>query len=182
MTSRQPMSDSMIPQVLAIVRRHAWLAVVVFGVVLAGAVTVATSLPDIYRATATVLVEHPGTTEGTGKSLIAAELETRLQTIGQEVLSQARLLKLMESFDLYPELRANGEDTAAVERLRRDIQVKPVRVESAAGRPTTVAFAITLRSRVPRRPQARQTRWPRSTSKRTGRSVYDRPARRGSRV
>jgi uncharacterized protein involved in exopolysaccharide biosynthesis len=149
MTSRQSMSDSMISEVLAIVRRHAWLAVVVFGVVLAGAVTVATSLPDIYRATATVLVEHPGTTEGTGKSLIAAELETRLQTIGQEVLSQARLLKLMESFDLYPELRANGADTVAVERLRRDIQVKPVRVESAAGRPTTVAFAITLRSRDP---------------------------------
>jgi polysaccharide biosynthesis transport protein len=85
---------------LAIVRRHGRLAAVVFLVVFAGAATVAMSLPDIYRATATVLVEHPGTTEENGKSLMAGELETRLQTIGQEVLSQARLLALMESFNL----------------------------------------------------------------------------------
>jgi polysaccharide biosynthesis transport protein len=139
--------DSTIARVLGVARRHAWLAVVVFEVTFAGAATVATSLPDIYRATATVLVEHPGTTEGTGKSLIAGELETRLQTIGQEVLSQARLQDLMESFDLYPELRAHGAYTAAAERLRRDIQVKLVRVEPAAGRPTTVAFSITFRCR-----------------------------------
>ena len=131
-----------------ILRRHARLAAVVFVVVFAGAATVAMSLPDVYSARATVLVEHPGTTEGAGKSLIAGELETRLQTIGQEVLSQARLTALMESFNLYPELREWGAHAAAVERLRRDIQVKPVRAE-LAGRPTTVAFGITFRTRDP---------------------------------
>src|SRR5436309_2754440 len=99
---------------LAVLQRHAWLAGAVFLVVLAGAATSAMSLPDIYRSTATVLVEHPGTTEGVGKSLIAGELETRLQTIGQEVLSQARLTALMDRFDLYPELRAHGAHAAAV--------------------------------------------------------------------
>jgi len=129
-------------------RRHWRLAVVVFLVTFAGAVTIAMSLPDVFRATATVLVEHPGTTDDSGKSLIVGELETRLQTIGQEVLSQARLLALMESFDLYPELREWGAHALAVERLRRDIQVKPVRAE-LAGRPTTVSFGITFRARDP---------------------------------
>src|SRR5438093_4526251 len=133
---------------LAVLRRHARLATVVFSVVLAGAATSAMSLPDIYRSTATVLVEHPRTTEGVGKSLIAGELETRLQTIGQEVLSQARLMALMASFNLYPELREWGAHATAVERLRRDIQVKLVRAE-LAGRPTTVAFGITFRARDP---------------------------------
>src|SRR5436309_8692483 len=133
---------------LAVLQRHAWLAGAVFLVVFAGAGTIAMSLPDIYRATATVLVEHPGTTEGSGKSLSAGELETRLQTIGQEVLSQARLMALMASFDLYPELREWGAHASAVERLRRDIQVKLVRAEPA-GRPTTVAFGITFRARDP---------------------------------
>jgi uncharacterized protein involved in exopolysaccharide biosynthesis len=64
------------------------------------------------------------------------------------VLSQARLMALMESFNLYPELREWGAHAAAVERLRRDIQVKPVRAE-LAGRPTTVAFGITFRTRDP---------------------------------
>src|SRR5438128_185395 len=134
---------------LAVLRRHTRLATVVFSVVLAGAATSAMSLPDIYRSTATVLVEHPGTTEGVGKSLIAGELETRLQTIGQEVLSQARLTALMDRFDLYPELRAHGAHAAAVERLRRDIQVKLTKAEPGAGRPTTVAFSIMFRWRHP---------------------------------
>ena len=133
---------------LTALRRHAWLAAIAFLVIFAGVATIAMSLPDIYRATATVLVEHPGTTEGSGKSLIAGELETRLQTIGQEVLSQARLMALMASFDLYPELREWGAHASAVERLRRDIQVKLVRAEPA-GRPTTVAFGITFRARDP---------------------------------
>src|SRR2546421_157889 len=77
-----------------LLRRHARLATVVFVVVFAGAATVAMSLPDVYSARATVLVEHPGTTEGPGKSLIAGELETRLQTIGQEVVRQASAARL----------------------------------------------------------------------------------------
>jgi len=36
-------------QALAILRRHAWLAAIVFVVIFAGAVTVAMSLPDIAR-------------------------------------------------------------------------------------------------------------------------------------
>src|SRR2546430_374336 len=109
---------------LAIWRRHQRLATLVFSAVLAGATTFAMSLPDIYRSTATVLVEHPGVAEGVARSAIASELETRLNTIGQAVLSQTRLRVLMDQFDLYPELRARGAHDAVVERLRRDIQVK----------------------------------------------------------
>src|SRR5262245_26675775 len=115
--------------VLALLWRRAWLAAIVFVVVFAGAATVAMSLPDVYRATATVLVEHPGTTEGGGKSLIAAELDTRLQTIGQEVLSQARLSALMESFDLYHGLRASAL-ASGVERVRGGMEGRHVRAET----------------------------------------------------
>jgi len=131
---------------LALLRRHTRLATVVFGAVLASAATFAISLPDIYRSTATVLVEHPGTAEGAGKSLIAVELETRLHMISQEVLSQTRLMALMDRFDLYPELRMRAEDGDAVERLRRDIQVKLTRAEGGR-RP--VAFSIVFRWRHP---------------------------------
>jgi len=132
---------------LALLRRHTRLATVVFAAVLASATTFAISLPDMYRSTATVLVEHPGTAEGVGKSLIAVELETRLQMISQEVLSQTRLMALMDRFDLYPEIRMLGEDAGAVERLRRDIQVKLTRAEPGARRP--VAFSIVFRGRHP---------------------------------
>ena len=132
---------------LALLRRHTRLATVVFAAVLASATTFAISLPDMYRSTATVLVEHPGTAEGVGKSLIAVELETRLQMISQEVLSETRLMALMDRFDLYPELRMRGEGAGAVERLRRDIQVKVTMAELGARRP--VAFSIVFRWRHP---------------------------------
>ena len=138
--------DFTITWALALLRRHTRLATVVFGTVLTSAATFAISLPDMYRSTATVLVEHPGTAEGVGKSLIAVEFETRLQMISQEVLSQTRLMALMDRFDLYPELRMLGEDAGAVERLRRDIQVKLTRVEGGR-RP--VAFSIVFRWRHP---------------------------------
>ena len=131
---------------LALLRRHTRLATVVFGAVFASAATFAISLPDMYRSTATVLVEHPGTAEGFGKSLIAVEIETRLQMISQEVLSETRLMALVDRFDLYPELRMLGEDTGALERLRRDIQMKLTRVEGGR-RP--VAFSIVFCGRHP---------------------------------
>src|SRR5881628_928201 len=143
-----PVNDSgfTITWALALLRRHTRLATVVFGAVLASAATFAISLPDVYRSRATVLVEHPGTAVGVGKSLIAVELETRLQMISQEVLSQTRLMALMDRFDLYPEIRMLGEDAGAVERLRRDIQVKLTRAEGGR-RP--VAFSIVFRWRHP---------------------------------
>jgi uncharacterized protein involved in exopolysaccharide biosynthesis len=54
----------------------------------------------------------------------------------------------MKQFDLYPELRMREEDAVAIERLRRDIQVKLTKAEPGR-RLTTVAFSIAFRSRHP---------------------------------
>jgi uncharacterized protein involved in exopolysaccharide biosynthesis len=144
------MSDSSndiftISRVLGILRGHKRLATMVFLGVLAGATTIVMSLPDVYRATATVLVEHPGTSE-VGRAPMAVELETRLQMIEQEVLSQTHLRAFVNRLNLYRELGGRGANTA-VERLRRDVQVKLTR--SDAGRRATVAFSISVRWRDP---------------------------------
>src|SRR5438093_10802410 len=120
-----PVSDSVpdsftIARALGVLRGHKRLATVVFLAVLAGATTFVISLPDVYSSTATVLVEHPGSAEGAGNSLIAVELETRLQTIGQEVLSKTLLVALADQFDLYSDFNVRGPVLAAVDRLRQD--------------------------------------------------------------
>src|SRR5256885_8259702 len=154
-----PVSDSAperftIARALGVLRGHKRLATVVFLAVLAGATTFVISLPNVYSSTATVLVEHPGTAEGAGKSLIAVELETRLQTIGQEVLSKTRLLALMDQFDLYPDLKQRGAADAALERLRQEVQVRLSKADTS--RKTTVAFSISFRSRHPGRSEERR--------------------------
>lgn len=138
----EPSNDSLtMSRALVILRGHTRLATMVFLGVLVGATTVAMSLPDIYRATATTLVDYPGTGDGVGRAPAAVDLETRLQTIQQEVLSQTRLLTFMDRLDLYPMLRARGDGASAVDRLRRDVQVKLIRPEGRR----TVAFSITVR-------------------------------------
>jgi len=129
--------------------RRKWLALVVFAVVFAGTGSLATFLPDIYRSTATVLVERHQVPETFVRSSITGELETRLQTISQEILSRARLEDLMTRFGLYLDLRKRLPMEEVVENMRRDIQLVLKGVEQLSGRSATVAFNLSYRGRDP---------------------------------
>src|SRR5918996_5654323 len=106
--ARDPLSpttdDSLALRVFEIVRRRVLLAVAVFAMVLAGAIAFALYLPDLYRATALVLVERP-ISESIVRTPVAGELESRLYVIKQEILSRDRLYELIKRFDLYPDMR-----------------------------------------------------------------------------
>lgn len=129
--------------------RRKWLGVVVFAAVLTAVTSVAKSLPDIYRSTATVLVERHQVPETFVRSSVTGELETRLQTISQEILSRARLKDLITRFDLYPALRRRATLEDVVEKMRRDIQLELKGVEATSGRSATVAFNLRYRGRDP---------------------------------
>ena len=77
---------------LEILRRRKLIAVVVFATVLASAATFAMYLPNLYRATAVVLVERP-VSEQFVRAAVSGELESRLHIIKQEILSRARLTR-----------------------------------------------------------------------------------------
>src|SRR2546428_492780 len=100
------------------------------------------SLPDLYRATATVIVERQQVPEAYVKASVTAELETRIERIRQELMSRARLSDLILRFDLYPNLRKKAPLDAVVDRMRRDIpQLTPQIADQPFGRITTISFA-----------------------------------------
>jgi uncharacterized protein involved in exopolysaccharide biosynthesis len=104
--------------------RRKWVALPVFSAVFAAVVSITISLPDLYRATATVLVETQHVSEEFVRSSVSAELETRIQAIREDVMSRARLGELITRLDLYPELRAKGvAPDAVIERMRRDVDL-----------------------------------------------------------
>ena len=104
--------DSMMLRSLEILRRRKLVALVVFATVLASAVTFALYLPNLYRATAVVLVERP-VSEQFVRAAVSGELESRLHIIKQEILSRARLTHLITKYNLYPELtQAAGRSKA----------------------------------------------------------------------
>jgi succinoglycan biosynthesis transport protein ExoP len=130
-------------------QRRKWIAIGVCVAVYAAATTVASSLPDLYQASATVLIERPQISEEFVPRAVTAELETRLQTIHQRVMSRERLAEVITQLGLYPELRG-APITALVGRMRADIIPLQLRsAETATGYPTTIAFTIGFRGRDP---------------------------------
>jgi polysaccharide chain length determinant protein (PEP-CTERM system associated) len=76
---------------------------------------------------------------------VTSDLEIRLHTISQEILSRSRLESLVGRFDLYPERRKRAPIEAVVERMRDDIQLQLLRGSDRSrdrAERDTVAFKI----------------------------------------
>jgi len=136
--------------VLDVWRRRKWIGILAFSAVCAGAITAAVSLPNLYRATATVLVERQQVSEAFVRPSVTAELETRIQTIHQQVMSRARLTDVITRFGLYRDLWGIVPIDALVERMRREIQLTLRGVEQTSGRGGTIAFTLSYSGREPR--------------------------------
>src|SRR6266540_6559134 len=134
--------ESVILRAWEIIRRRRLLAFVVFMTLVASAVSFATYLPDLYQASAVVLVERQ-VSEAVAKPSAGGELESRLQVIKQEILSRARLSTLVEQYNLYPQLRSTSPMQTVLDQTRRDIQIEPIGPEQVNGRTKTVAFRLT---------------------------------------
>jgi polysaccharide chain length determinant protein (PEP-CTERM system associated) len=144
-----PVDDrSFAVRALEILRRRRMLVVATFMAVLAGIVSCAVYLPDLYGATAMVLVERP-LSESVVRPAISGEVESRLAVIKQEILSRDRLTRLIERFNLYSKMRREASLEEAVQQMRRDIEVRPEGPEQISGRNRTVAFSLTYTGNSP---------------------------------
>src|SRR5215831_17939956 len=139
-----PKKASELERIHAIWSRRKWLAILVFALPFVAATSVVLALPNLYRSTATVLVDRQQVPESFVRPTVTSELETRLQTISQEILSRSRLQSLIERFNLYPALRKTEPAEQVVERLRRDIQLE-LKATGDRGRAATIAFAISYK-------------------------------------
>ena len=132
----------------AIWSRRKWLGVLVFLLPLTAGVSVIIGLPDLYRSTALVLIERQQVPEAFVRPTVTSQLEIRLQTISQEILSRSRLEALIRRFNLYPDLHTTTSNEEAVERMRGDIwlQLKATDTSKAG---TTTAFSLSFQGRDP---------------------------------
>src|SRR5438132_9517607 len=127
---------------LAVWSRRKWLAILAFAFPMSAAVSLIAFLPNIYRSTATVLVDRQQIPETFVRSTVTSALETRLQTITQEILSRSRLETLIDRFRLYTELRKRVPFEDVIARMRSDIKLDLKSVDARGQREATVAFTI----------------------------------------
>jgi succinoglycan biosynthesis transport protein ExoP len=81
-------------------------------------------LPPVYRSGTLILVEQPSMPKDYVKPNVSDDLQERLQSITQQILSRTRLLQIIDQGKLYGD-KMNPDEK--VERMRKDIEIELVR-------------------------------------------------------
>jgi polysaccharide biosynthesis transport protein len=80
-------------------------------------------LPAIYSSEAVILVDSQKIPEKLVASTVSTDLQDRIQTISQQILSSAQLKKVIEDFDLYHAERNELFEEEILEKMRKDISI-----------------------------------------------------------
>jgi|SRR5579859_2451327 len=84
-------------------------------------------LPPRYRSGTLILVEQPTMPKDYVTPNVSDDLQERLQSITQQILSRTRLLHIIEEKHLYANTSAHLSADEKVERMRKDIDIELVR-------------------------------------------------------
>jgi polysaccharide biosynthesis transport protein len=116
-----------------ILQRRSHLLVGMLAAGLLVAIFVASILPNEYESRAVLLIEPQTISEKLVESnLSETELNSRLHLISMQILSRGRLNKVIEEFNVYPELDDSMTREEIIERMRAHIAVSPVLSELEA--------------------------------------------------
>src|SRR5437879_10634747 len=101
---------------------------------------VALSWPPRYRSEALILFEQQKVPTQYVTPNIFEDLNDRVQSMTQQILSRTRLQHLIEQFHLYPREQARLTTDEVTDKMRRDILIEPVKPPT--GRESLNAFHI----------------------------------------
>jgi len=112
----------------ALLRRF-WYIVLPFFVISTGAVAYCIKAPRIYKSSTLILVQPQEIPSNYVMSTVTSDARSRLNTLKEQVMSRPRLQEIIEKYDLYTPIRANGTmyDAVLVMRKHIDLQVKETR-------------------------------------------------------
>ncbi len=102
-------------------------------------------LPPRYLSTTLILVEQPTMPKDYVTPNVNDDLQERMQSITQQILSRTRLLRIIDQYDLYAGVHAQRSPDQKVDLMRRDINIDLVRDE----RNQITAFNVSYSSRNP---------------------------------
>jgi polysaccharide chain length determinant protein (PEP-CTERM system associated) len=130
-----------VEDILRIAWHRKWLIVIPAVVIATAAVMYTRTLPDQYRSETTILIVPQRVPESYVRATVTSQIEDRLPSLRQQILSRDRLERTIVDFNLYPEDRGTVPMEALVGRMRSAINVNIVRGD---------AFSVSYISTEPR--------------------------------
>ncbi len=103
--------------------KRRWLVLVLWAVASTIAILVVRALPSVYRAEAIVLVDSQKIPETFVSSTVSGDVADRLALISQSIMTSARLLKIIDAFDLYKDQRDGLSQEDVLNKMHKDISV-----------------------------------------------------------
>jgi polysaccharide chain length determinant protein (PEP-CTERM system associated) len=129
---------------LRILRRKWWL-IVVFAVVGSGlGFGVAYFLPKKYTSQTLVLIQQPTVPGDYVKPVISQDINQRLTTMQQQILSRSRLEPIVRQFGLYSDEIKNVSMEDLVDQLRKLIAIAPIRANVPGQTGQLQGFSISV--------------------------------------
>ena len=112
---------------LGLLSRRRWYLILPFFLGWFAVWSISWFLPSIYRSGTLILVEQPTVSQQYVVSNVASDLQSRLDSLTQQVLSRTRLLRIIEKLNLFPKERHKLNLDEMVELMRKNIQIELVR-------------------------------------------------------
>ena len=139
---------------VAMFHRRRTLIVLAGGVLLGLSLAAAFLWPATYKSMATILIEEQEIPSELVHSTITSYADQRIETIKQQVMSRTTLWKVVEQYNLYPDLRRSNPAEEVVKRFTKDIAVEVISadvVDKRTQHPTkaTIAFTVAYQSTSP---------------------------------
>jgi polysaccharide chain length determinant protein (PEP-CTERM system associated) len=111
---------------LGLVFKHRWLLIIPFCIAMAVGMYLAVKLPKIYEAGTLILIMPQRVPSNFVQSIVSTDIDSRINTISQQILSRTNLKKIMEEFGLFSDAKYSGmfiEDKLADIRERIKVEV-----------------------------------------------------------
>ncbi len=115
-----------IEDVKRVVRKHWWIVPACAVSCASLGLLVATQLPKKYTSQTLVLVVKPTVPTDIVKPVVTEDLNHRLASMKQQILSRTRLEPVLDKFDIYHEDRNKVHVEDLIERLRTAIEISPL--------------------------------------------------------
>lgn len=135
---------------LAILRRRMWIIVIPTVVLPLAAYLVSLKLPNRYTSQTLVLVEQQKVPDAFVKPVVTEDLNERLATMQEQILSRTRLQPIIERVGLFKDEAGKVPMEELVDRMRRSIAVTPIRPDADTRTRAMPGFYIAFTSDNPR--------------------------------
>jgi polysaccharide chain length determinant protein (PEP-CTERM system associated) len=119
-------NDITLTDVKRILRRYWWIIVLSTTVCTAIGVALAVFLPKRYTSQTMILVEQPTVPTEYVKPVITSDLNRRLASMQEQILSRTRLQPIIQKFNLYPKDPDGVYTDDTIAKLRAAVKITPM--------------------------------------------------------